>query len=185
MSINRRSSERVKWIGVYFFLIALLSLSCGKQPTERHDSELRHDSLNVEAKNASREFSMSILPNQLGKIDFKNKFIGIIPRKLAENSQEQEIEFFAIDAPTFKFDEFTIENIKQLKLTPKRITSLEQLAGELNYAKPGFDNFTARKVETSVTGGKLTVKDLDTKTSVTCTCPCEVNFDGDQVKYSC
>jgi hypothetical protein len=48
-------------------------------------------------------------------------------------------------------------------------------------------NVSARKVEVSVTGGKLRVKDLDSKekTTLECPCPCSAAFEGDKVTYSC
>jgi hypothetical protein len=42
-----------------------------------------------------------------------------------------------------------------------------------------------RKVEVSIKGKTLTVKDLDKDTTLTCECPCNVSFDKDPVKYSC
>ncbi len=174
------TSKCVKWTGVCFFLFALFSLSCDWRSAEKHDNIL-----SVEAKNASTDLSLSILPNELGKLDLNNKFIGIIPRKLVENPQEQEIEFYVLDSPAFKFDEFTIETIKQQKLTPKRITSSEQLAGELNKSNLGFDNFTVvfKKVDVEKTNGELKIKLLDSNTNISCKCPCEVEVDG--VKIGC
>jgi hypothetical protein len=172
------------WIRVYFFLISLLFLSCDHQTAEKND-----ELLNIEMGNDSIQFSMNILPNQIGKFEFKNKFFGIIPRKLTESSQEQEIEFYIIDAPTFKLEEFTIENIKEKKLSlsaPKKISSFVQLERELNSLDLGINNVTvvAKKIDASVKNGKLTVKDLDNKTTTECTCPCSVTFD-DKVKVSC
>jgi hypothetical protein len=129
---------------------------------------------------------MDIAPNGLGKFAFESKFIGIIPRRLAEDSQGQEIDFYVLNAPKFKFEDFTIDQIKQQKLMPKRVASLRQLAGDLGSLGLDFDHLTVlSKVESSVTGNKLTVKNLRNgrNTTVECTCPCTVEID--KIEYGC
>jgi hypothetical protein len=170
----------VSSFGIYLSLIFLISSAC-KQQAEGPGIQL-----NVEAKNASKEFSMSVLPNELGKFELKHKFVGIIPRKLAESSQAQDIELYVIEAPTIKFEEFNEEYIKRQKLPPRRISGLADLGKELTGLGLGFEGFgvAARKIDVETKNGHLTVKDLETKTSMGCDCPCHVDFD-DGTKISC
>jgi hypothetical protein len=174
-----RSNATLALMGAIVAL-ALLSVSCSHVRSGGQNNQL-----SIEAKGTSTELSMSIVPNKLVKFARGAKFVGVVPRTLEGDDNAPDIELYVIEAPAFQFADFTISELRERKVTPRRITSLAQLARALETAGLGFDSVVvARKVETSVTGGRLTVKDIAANTTVECTCPCNVTF-GDGVKYSC